>query len=76
MSLCGAVNQAIFKELARLDEVDAGDKDAMAAEIERAKAVKGLTESAISNGNLALHVAQASTDVGQAVRVPKELLGS
>ena len=69
------VNDALFRQLGRLEDVDPGDRDALAAEIERSRAVKGVADSIISNGNLILRAAQASTEVGEAVRVPKGLVG-
>lgn len=68
------VNDAMFRELERLEAVDVSDRDQMEAEIGRAKAVRDIADTIISNGNLVLRVAQASTACGEAVAVPKGLL--
>lgn len=68
------INDIVFHELERLDGTSTADPEAMRAEIERAKTVKGLADTVIDNGNLALRAAQASTGVGEAVRTPRMLL--
>lgn len=47
----------------------------MRCEIERAKAVEGIASTVIANGRLVLDVARAGTNVGEAVKLPKGLLG-
>ena len=69
-----ALNAALFKQLDRLDSIDPKNRDALENEINRARAVQGIASTIISNGNLVLHAAQASTSVGEAVQVPKGLL--
>lgn len=69
------VNDIVFRELDRLDQASTDNVEAMQAEIERARTVKGLADTVISNGNLTLRAAQASVTVGEAVRVPSMLLG-
>ena len=71
----GAVNDALFRELERLEAVKLEDPEALKAEIERAKAVEGIATTVIANGRLVLDIARAGTDVGEAVRLPKGLLG-
>ena len=66
----GAVNEALFRELERLEAVKLEDPEAVRCEIERAKAVEG-----IANGRLVLDIARAGTTVGEAVKLPKGLLG-
>ena len=69
------VNDVLFRQLDRLEGVDKSDPDALRAEIDRAKAVEGLTRTVIDNGKLVLEVARAGTAVGEQVRVPKTMLG-
>lgn len=66
------VNAIVFRELERLESCP---KEHMADEIERARTIKGLSDTVISNGNLVLRAAQASTGVAEAVRMPKMLGG-
>ncbi len=75
MSTLSDVNAAMFRELDRLENVGVENKEALAAEIERARAVKGVADTIIGNGNLMLRAAQAQTTVGEAVRMPKGMLG-
>lgn len=70
-----AVNEALFRQLERLESVGTDDPEAMRAEIERSKAVEGVAGKVIENGKLVLDIARAGTAVGEAVRVPKGLLG-
>lgn len=68
------VNDAIFRELERLEAVDRADADAMRAEVDRARAVEGLTKTVIDNGKLVLDLARAGTPASETVKVPKGLL--
>lgn len=43
------LNKALFAQLDRLDKVDASDRDALDAEIERAKAVGSIANSIVGN---------------------------
>ena len=69
------VNDILFAQLDRLADVDMTDRERLMTEIERARAVKGLADTVISNGRLALNAAQASTAVGEAVRIPRMIDG-
>ncbi len=71
----GAVNDALFRELERLEDVEIDNPEAVRCEIERAKAVEGIASTVIANGRLVLDVARAGTNVGEAVKLPKGLLG-
>ena len=71
----GAVNDALFRELERLEAVKIDNSEAVRCEIERAKAVEGIASTVIANGRLVLDVARAGTSVGEAVKLPKGLLG-
>lgn len=66
------VNAIVFRELERLESCP---KEHIADEIERARTIKGLSDTVISNGNLVLRAAQASAGVAEAVRMPKMLGG-
>lgn len=69
------VNDVLFRQLDRLESVDRSDADALRAEIDRSKAVEGITRTVIDNGKLVLDCARAGTAVGEAVSVPKAMLG-
>lgn len=69
-----AVNEAMFRELERLEAIDIEDVDKVNTEISRAKAVQGIADTVIANGRLVVDAARASTDVGEKVRIPKGLL--
>lgn len=62
----GALNALLFEELERLTSVDATDKDAVATEVERAKAVQGI----------ASQITQSSKIVLDTVRLRAEWAGS
>lgn len=66
------VNAILFRELDRLEGADGED---MRDEIERARTIKGLSDTVIANGNLVLRAAQASAGVAEAVRIPRMLGG-
>jgi len=70
-----SVNEVLFRQLDRLEAVKSDDADAMRAEIDRAKAVEGIARTVIDNGKLVLDVARAGVSTGEAVKVPKGLLG-
>lgn len=69
------VNDILFAQLDRLADVDMADREKLMTEIERARAVKGLADTVISNGRLVLNAAQASTSVGEAVQIPRMIDG-
>ena len=69
------VNDILFAQLDRLADVDMTDREKLMTEIERARAVKGLADTVISNGRLVLNAAQASTSVGEAVQIPRMIDG-
>ncbi len=73
-SMLKGVNDAIFRELERLEGVDPSDADAMASEVSRAKAVESLAGKAIENGKLILSVAQASVPYGERITPPRGLI--
>lgn len=74
------LNDRIFRELDRLEEVDMDDKEARDAEIERARAISGMVGRAIENANTAMRAAQmtagAMDDLAVQVAVPRMLLGT
>lgn len=69
------VNEILFRQLDRLEAVDRTDAKAMRAEIARSKAVQQVAGKVIENGRLALDVAKAGVAAGEAVKLPKGLLG-
>ena len=68
-------NEALFRELDRLEAVDRSDPEAMAAEIERAKAVEGIAKTVVENGKLVVDLARVGISNGETIKVPKGLLG-
>ena len=69
------VNEVLFRQLDRLESVDRSDAKAMQAEIARSKAVQQVAGKVIENGRLVLDVAKAGVAAGEAVKLPKGLLG-
>lgn len=69
------VNEILFRQLDRLEAVDRTDAKAMQAEIARSKAVQQVAGKVIENGRLVLDVAKAGVAAGEAVKLPKGLLG-
>ncbi len=68
------VNEAMFDELDRLDALDISDADAIAAEVQRARAVRDVAATIIDNGRLVLDLARADADTASAIKIPKGLL--
>ena len=69
------VNEVLFRQLDRLESVDRTDAKAMQTEIARSKAVQQVAGKVIENGRLVLDVAKAGVAAGEAVKLPKGLLG-
>ncbi len=69
------VNEILFRQLDRMESVDRTDAKAMQAEIARSKAVQQVAGKVIENGRLVLDVAKAGVAAGEAVKLPKGLLG-
>ncbi len=69
------VNDVLFRELDRLEAVDTDNPDAMNLEINRAKAIEGTVSKVIDNGKLVLDMCKSSVATGEAVKIPKALLG-
>jgi hypothetical protein len=67
------LNIELFSELHRLREVDAGDPDALEAEVKRSKAVEGISKTIISNANTVLEVTRLRAEYSKTVVVPKML---
>ena len=58
------------------DRLEAADGDDLQEEIGRAKALRELGQTVIANGNLMVSASREMTAQGQAVQVPKGLLGA
>ena len=67
------LNDILFSQIDRLDQMSIESPEAMASEIDRAKTMKGLAETVISNGRLVLAAVQTSTECGETVCVPRML---
>lgn len=50
----GKLNDLLFEELARLNAVDAGDEDAVKAEVSRAKAIQGIAGQVTESSRIVL----------------------
>ncbi len=67
------LNERLFAEM---DRLEAADGDDLQEEIGRAKALRELGQTVIANGNLMVSASREMTAQGQAVQVPKGLLGA
>ena len=70
----GAVNDALFRELERLEAVKLEDPEAVRCEIERAKAVRDIAETIIDSGHLTANVIRLKHQLGVTATIPKGLL--
>lgn len=79
MASLGDLNDRIFRELDRLEELDMSDKDMREAEIDRAHAIEGLASVTISNARTVIDAIRLQRDaeigIAGAVAVPKMLTG-
>lgn len=66
------LNRMLFREL---DRLEAAEGDELQAEIGRAKAIREVASTVIANGRLMVDAARESQAQGDAVRVPKGLIG-
>lgn len=66
------VSEVLFGELDRLASAEGDD---LRDEIERAKVVKGLSDSVISNCNTVIKVYQAQAEFDARARLPQQLTG-
>lgn len=71
-----SLNDILFRQIDRLEKTSVKDADAMRGEIDRAKTIKGLADTVVSNGSLVLRAHDAAYAAGESVAVPKMLLGS
>lgn len=73
------LNDRIFRELDRLEQVDMADESAREAEFERAKVINGMVGRCIDNANAMMRAAQIQSatmdDLATQVAVPRMLLG-
>ena len=67
------LNERLFAEM---DRLEAAEGDDLQEEIGRAKALRELGQTVIANGNLMVSASREMTAQGQAVQVPKGLLGA
>lgn len=73
----GRLTEVLFAELERLDAMDAGDREAASAEIERAKAIQGVAREINSSAKTILDTAQLRAEWAgsRAARTPRMLEG-
>ena len=56
------VNERLFRELDRLDAVDVGDREALEAEVERARAIGGMVGRVVENAKTMMEAARMQAD--------------
>lgn len=73
------LNDRIFRELDRLENVDMDNAEARDAEIERARAIGTMVGHAINNANTVIKAAQMQVatmdDVATQIAIPRMLIG-
>ena len=71
----GRLNEILFAELERLNALDATDKDALEAEVERSKAVQGVAKEINTSARSVLETAKLRAEwAGAKVAQPSKLL--
>ena len=71
----GQLNIELFAQLHRLREVDVSDEAALKAEIERSKAVEGISHNIIDNAKVIMDAAKMRSTFSQQTTVPRMLEG-
>ena len=71
----GQLNIELFSQLHRLREVDVSDEAALKAEIERSKAVEGISHNIIDNAKVIMDATKMRSTFSQQTTVPKMLEG-
>lgn len=71
----GRLNNVLFDELERLNEIDVSDEDATKSEIERSRAIEGTAKAIIENSKTILTATRMRAEFGMGVDVPKLLEG-
>lgn len=76
-SAMGRLQDVLFDELDRLNELDVGDTDTLKAEAERSRAIEGIAKTAIENVNVAIDATRLKAQLAQgaAIAVPRMLEG-
>lgn len=70
----GNLNDILFAEMRQLSTVDAGDREKLAAEVERAKAMTEIASSIIQGSSVVLKAAKMRAEyTGTKMAVPKML---
>ncbi len=71
----GRLNDVLFDELERLNDIDVSDEDATKREIERSRAIEGTAKAIIENGKTILTATRMRAEFGMHADVPKLLEG-
>ena len=71
----GRLHDELFAELKRLSDVDASDDAALKAEIDRAKAVEGISRMVVENAKVVMDATMMRAELTHEVRAPKMLEG-
>ena len=70
------LNDYLFEQIERLNDVDVTNPEKLKAEVDRSKAITGVADKIIGNADLVLQAAKAQAgNAGQQTQVPKMLLG-
>lgn len=68
-----SLNKRLFAEL---DRLEAAEGDDLRAEIDRARAIREVASTVIASGSLMVAASREMSAQGEAVRVPRGLLGA
>jgi len=71
----GRLHDELFAELERLSKVDASDDAALKAEIDRAKAVEGISRMVVENAKVVMDATMMRAELTHEVSAPKMLEG-
>jgi hypothetical protein len=71
----GRLHDELFAELERLSKVDASDDAALKAEIDRAKAVEGISRMVVENAKVVMDATMMRAELTHEVKAPKMLEG-
>lgn len=69
----GRLNDVLFDELERLNELDVTDEEATKREIKRSQAIEGTARSIVENGKTILAATRMRAEFGVGVEFPKML---
>lgn len=71
----GRLNEVLFAELDRLNNVDIGNEEAVRLEISRSKAIEGIAKTTVDNAKTVLDATRLKAEFGRTTQMPKMLEG-